>query len=251
MSDNATRSGATRVARMLLALTACCGAVPPAIASATEAGIHPSFLPERLGSPTAFSFAFTLEGAEAQVPPPLSRMVVDLPAGLGFDLGAAATCPPSRARRGGPASCPAKSLIGRGHAMLEVHAGSQAIGEEALLWALRTPNRGGQASFALFGQGQTPLQQNSTSIAVLSPDRAPYGSKLTVSIPRIPTVMYEPDASIISLSLTVGAAHGRSRAQAFALTVPRRCPPGGFPFAAEFAFADGTSTTATAHLPCP
>jgi hypothetical protein len=236
---------------MLLALTACCGAVPPAVARAVEAGIHPSFLPERLGSPTAFSFAFTLEGAEAEVPPPLSRMVVDLPAGLGFNLSAAATCPPSRLRRGRPAACPARSLIGRGHAMLEVHAGSQAIGEEALLWALRTPNRGGQASFAVFGQGQTPLDQHSTSIAVVSPDRAPYGSKLTISMPPIPTVMYEPDASIISFSLTVGAAHGRSRTHAFAVTVPRRCPAGGFPFAADFAFADGTSATATARIPCP
>jgi hypothetical protein len=237
---------------MLLALTACCGAVPPAVARAIEAGIHPSFLPERLGSPTAFSFAFTLESAEAGVPPPLSRMVVDLPAGLGFDLRAAATCTPSRLRRGGPAACPARSLIGRGHAVLEVHAGSQAIGEEALLWALRTPNRGGHASFALFGEGQTPLEQQSTSTAVLSPAGAPYGSKLTVSIPPIPTVMYEPDASIISFSLTVGAARGRSRADSFAaVTVPRRCPAGGFPFAAQFVFADGTSATATARIPCP
>jgi hypothetical protein len=237
---------------MLLALTACCGAVPPAVARAIEAGIHPSFLPDRLGSPTAFSFAFTLASAEGVVPPPLSRMVVHLPAGLGFDLGASATCAPSRVRRGGPAACPTRSLIGRGHAVLEVHAGSQAIEEEALLWALRAPNRGGHPSFALFGEGQTPLEQHSTSIAVLSPEGAPYGSKLTVSIPPIPTVMYEPDASIISSSLTVGAAPGPSRAHSFAaVTVPRRCPGGGFPFAADFVFADGTSATARARIPCP
>jgi hypothetical protein len=246
-----TRSGAARAARMLLALGACTMAAPAA-AQTVAASIRPSFLPDKLASETAFTFSFGLHSAEGEVPPPLSSMVVQLPAGLALDLGRAAVCPPSRLRHGGPAACPARSLIGRGHAVLEVHAGSQAIGEEALLWALRTPNRGGHSSFALFGQGRTPLVQQTTSIAVVSPDDAPYGSKLTVSIPPIPTVMYEPDASIISLSLTLGAAHGRSRAHAFAaVTVPRRCPAGGFPLAADFAFADGTSTSATARIPCP
>src|SRR5207253_3907381 len=119
---------------------------------------------------------------------------------------------------------PTRSLIGRGHALLEVHAGSQAISEEALLWALRTPNRGGRTSFALFGQGQTPLDQQTTSMAVVSPASEPYGSALTVSIPPIPTVMYEPGASIISFSLTVGAAHGGSRSPGIAVvTVPLCC----------------------------
>jgi hypothetical protein len=237
---------------MLLALTACCGAVPTAIAGAVEARIHPSFLPDRLGAQTAFGFAFTLEGGEAEVPQPISRMVVHLPAGMRFDLGAAATCPPSLLRHGGPTACPARSLIGRGHTVLEVHAGSQTIPEEALLWALRTPNRAGHASFAVFGQGQTPLDEQTTSIAVVSPDGAPFGSKLTVSIPPIPTVMFEPDASIISSSLTLGRAQGGSRAAApAAVNVPRRCPAGGFPFAADFAFADGTSTHAGARIRCP
>jgi hypothetical protein len=136
--------------------------------------------------------------------------------------------------------------------VVEVHAGSQTIPEEALLAALRTPDRGGHPSFALFGRGQTPLEQQTTSIAVLSRDGAPYGSKLTVSIPPIPSVMYEPDASIISSSLTLGAAHPGSGAHSFAaVTVPRRCPAAGFPFAADFAFADGTSAHAAARIRCP
>jgi hypothetical protein len=226
--------------------------VPATAAGATEASINPSFLPDRFGARTAFRFAFTLEGGEGQVPPPLSRMVVHLPAGLALELGAASTCAPERLRRGGPAACPSRSLIGRGHAMLEVHAGSQAIEEGALLSALRTPNRGGHASFALFGQGRTPLDQQTTSTAVVLRDDAPYGSKLSMSIPPIPTVMFEPNASIISSSLTIGAVHGGSRERGFAaVTVPRRCPAGGFPLAAEFGFADGTSAYATARIPCP
>ena len=88
---------------------------------------------------------------------------------------------------------------------------------------------------------------------MLWPDHAPYGHKLIVSIPPIPTLVYEPDASIVSLSLTIGGVGARPRAHAAAgtITVPRRCPAGGFPFAANFAFADETAASATARVRCP
>jgi hypothetical protein len=251
VSAGATRSRTAPAAPILLAVAACWLAAS-ASAQAVGAAIRPAFLPDRLATQTAFTFAFGLHGAEGEVPPPLRSLVVHLPAGLGLDLGHATDCLPSRLRASGPAGCPARSIIGRGHAVLEVHAGSQAIAEEAAVWALRAPNRGDRTSFAVFTHGQTPLDQQTTSIAVVSPDGAPYGSKLTLSIPPIPTVVYEPDASIVSFSLTIGPAHGGSRARgAAAVTVPRRCPHAGFPFAADFAFADETSAHGTARIRCP
>jgi hypothetical protein len=126
--------------------------------------------------------------------------------------------------------------------VLEVHAGSQSIPEEARLWAVRVRDRGGRPAFAILGRGESPLQQQTLSTAVLSPDRGPYGLKLSVSIPPIPTLVYEPDASIVSFSLTVGAAG--------AVVLPARCPSGGFPFAAALGFADSTSTSVSVRLPC-
>ena len=199
---------------------------------------------------TSFTFAFTLQGAEAAPPPPLSRMVVHLPAGIGLDVRGLARCPPSRLRAGGPASCPRGSLIGRGHSVLEVHAGSQTIPEEAIVEAVLAPDRRGRVRLEIVGRGETPLAQQTISTAVLSSDRAPYGSKLSVSIPPIPTVALEPDASILSWSLTIGRP-GAARGHAPAVSVPRRCPAGGFPFAADFAFADHTSARALARIPCP
>jgi hypothetical protein len=244
----ASRSGAARAACPLLALAGCCTAVSSALAQAPTAGIRASFRPDSSGARTAFTFGFTLHDAEAGVPPPLRSMVVRLPAGLGFDLGGVASCRLARLQGSGPAGCPARSLVGRGHALLEVHAGSQSIPEEAVLSALRVPDRGGHAALAIFGRGETPLQQQTISTATVLADRAPYGARLKVSVPPIPSVVYEPDASILSFSLTIGgpAAHA-----AGAVTVPRRCPAGGFPFAAEFTFADGSRATARAHVPCP
>jgi hypothetical protein len=175
-------------------------------------------------------------------------MIVRLPAGLGIDLRGVASCAPARLRSGGPGACPASSLLGAGHAQLEVHAGSQSIPEDAVISAVRTPDRAGHPALAIFGRGDTPLQEQTLSPATLLADRAPYGARLAVSIPPIPTLVLEPDASIISFSLTLG---GRRSHGSGAITVPRRCPAGGFPFAAEFGFADGSRATAAARVACP
>ena len=245
----------SRGARWVAALAGCClASLPVASAHAqVNASIHPSFLPNVLGARTAFTFALRLGAGEEEVPPAVRRIVMHLPAGLGIDLRGVGTCAPSRLRRMGPGGCPRGSLIGHGHAVLSVHAGSQAIPEEAVIWAFRGPDRGGHPVVEVLGRGDTPLQQQSLSTGVLSPDRAPYGLKVTVSIPSIPTLMYEPDASIVSFSLTVGAAGRRPRAHAAAgaVTVPRRSPAAGFRFAADFDFFDSTTASAAARLPCP
>jgi hypothetical protein len=236
---------------VLMLVAGCCPAASAAPPQAAQASIHASFAPDRLGARTALTFSFSLGDGEADVPPPLRTMVVRLPAGLGLDLGGVATCAPARLQGGGPAACPRRSLIGRGHALLGVHAGSQSIGEEARLWAVHVPDRGGHPSFAIYGRGETPLQQHAVSTAGLSPDHTPYGSRLTVSIPPIPTLIFEPDASIVRLWLTVGARAGPRANAGAAVTLPRRCPAGGFPFAAEFSFADHSRAGATARVPCP
>jgi hypothetical protein len=241
-------------AAVLTAVAACCCCVPPALAQATTAAaIHPSFLPDRLGASTAVTLAFRFSGGQEGVPAPLSRMVVHLPAGLGISLRGVGTCPKARLQGRGPSGCPAAALLGRGHAVLEVHAGSQAIPEETTIWTFRGPNRGSHPTLEIFGQGDTPLDESTLSTAVLEPDAAPYGWKLTVSIPPIPTVVYEPDASFVSLSLTVGtsAPNPRAHVATGAIVVPRHCPTGGFPFAAGFTFADHATANTSATVACP
>jgi len=238
---------------LLAALAACfCHAPATALAhAATTASMRASFLPDRLGATTAFTLAFRLYGGEAGIPAPLRRMVVHLPAGLGVNLRANRTCSAARLRGSGTAGCPSGSLIGRGHALLMVHAGSQAIPENATIAVFHGPSRGGHATLEILSRGETPLDESTISTAVLEPDGAPFGLKLNVSIPAIPTLVYEPDASFVSLSLTIGAP-GRPKAHtAAAVTVPRRCPAGGFPFSSDFALGDGSSASARTSISCP
>lgn len=218
----------------------------------TAASMRPSLLPDRLGASTALTLAFRFSGGAEGVPEPLRGMVVRLPAGLTINLRGAGICPPSRLRSRGAGGCESKSLVGRGHALMKVHAGSLAVGEEATVWIYRGPNRGPHQTLEIFSQGETPLDESTIATGVLAPDGGQYGSKLTVSVPAIPTLVLEPDASFASLSLTVGGI-GRPRAHAAAgsILVPHSCPAGGFPFAADFTFTGGATASASTTVACP
>jgi hypothetical protein len=244
-----------RAAIVLAALSACCCcAATPALAQPeTSVSIRPSFLPDRLGASTSVTLALEFSGGEAGVPEPLSSVVVALPAGLVINLRGVRTCAKAQLERKGASGCPSGSLIGRGHALLEVHAGTLTNPEEATVAVFRGLNRGALPTFEIFGQGETPLDESTISTAVLGGGSAPYGLKLKVSVPPIPTLVFEPNASFKSLSLTIGGVgrSPRAHAAAGAVLVPRNCPAGGFPFAAGFTFADESTTSATANVPCP
>jgi hypothetical protein len=136
---------------------------------------------------------------------------------------------------------------------MKVHAGSLAVPEEAAISIYRGPNRGSHQTLEILSQGSTPLDESTLATGVLIPDSGQYGSKLTVSVPAIPTLVLEPDASFVSLSLTIGGIGRRPRAHAAAgsILVPRSCPTAGFPFAAELTFAGGASASASATVACP
>jgi hypothetical protein len=245
--DVIARRATSLAACAACAACVCAGLATPALA-ATSASMQPSFRPYRLGASAAATISLRFSGGVEHVPAPLSGMVLRLPAGLGIDLTGVATCQASRLRSTGPAGCPAAARIGRGHALLKVHAGSQTLPEEATISVFRGPKRDSRPTFEIFGHGETPLDESTISTAVLQRDTAPFGSKLIVSVPPIPTLVYEPNASFSSLSLTIGAPAGRSRSP---VSIPRRCPRGGFPFASSFTFADRSTASASVRLPCP
>jgi hypothetical protein len=245
-----------RVVATAVALVACSWALiaggAGAAGVATSTAIHASFLPDRLGADTALTVAMRFAGGPGETPAPLRAIALHLPAGLRIELRGSSTCPLASLRRRGASGCPRTSLVGRGHAQLEVHAGSQTIPEQAVLWAFRGPSRSGAPTLAILGVGSTPLHERTIDTAVLRHDRAPYGTELAISIPAIPTLVYEPDASVDSMTLTIGGLAGDPRAHSAAarLLLPRHCPPGGFPFAADIAFADGAAAHAATTVPC-
>jgi len=226
-----------------------------AATSSTKATIAPTLLPDRLGARAALTVAIRYAGGESGVPSPVRRSVVRFPAGLTLDIPHLRSCTAARLLAHGPGGCSTQSALGRGEALAEVRAGSQIIREHIALWAFLGAPREGWATVEILGQGFTPQQRRMVLAGTMRADRAPYGEALVIGFPPIPTLPQEPDASMVSFSLTIGTSvtsdsGHRRRGGANTVVVPSSCPAGGLPFAAEFTYADGSSGSALAAVPC-
>jgi hypothetical protein len=247
---------AARIVRAcLLALVACaaCASLAVPARAETSATITPSISPNRLRAKAALTLAIHYTTATPGlfgVPAPVLRTVVRLPAGLNLDIPDLRSCSVSRLRARGPGGCPAQARIGRGHAVIETHAGTENIPEDVVLGAFLGPLQGGQQTLDILGQGYSPLDERFVLTGAVRFVAAPYGEELEMSVPPIPTLRFEPDASLVDFTLTIGA-RGRAARHANTLLVPSACPLGGFPFAAEFTYADGTTGSALATSACP
>jgi hypothetical protein len=238
----------------LLAFTLC---FAPALASAGSsapgaATISPSLSPDRLGAEGALRLNVRFgQGESNGVPLPVRRAVLRFPAGLGIEIPHLRSCSIARLRARGPSGCSAQSELGTGRALAEAMAGSQLITENISLWLFLGPFHNLEPTFEIFGQGITPFDERVVLTGTVVPDHPPYGEDLVLSVPPIPTVPLEPDASMASMSLTVGTNKSPHPNQANTVVVPPSCPAGGFPFAAEITYADGSSGNAFAHATCP
>jgi hypothetical protein len=215
----------------------------------TLAALTLSLSPDRLGARSSLAFTISYSGGEAGVPAPVRRLVLRFPAGLGLDVPDLRTCSAARLRSHGARGCPSQSAIGAGRALLETRTGPQPLTENVSLQAFIGPPRNLEPTLEILGQGYTPLDERVVFTGITLPDRAPYGERLVMALPPIPTLPLEPDASIVDFSLRIGTR--APRAGANAVIVPARCPAGGFPFAAEFTYADGSTGTALTTAPCP
>jgi hypothetical protein len=259
-------AGASRAALLALAVSATAAMPAQAFASAqasiptpistpaeTSATITPSISPDRLNAKASLTLTIRYTTATIGlfgVPPPVLRTVVRLPAGLDLDIPDLRSCAPSRLRARGAGACPAQARIGRGQALIETHAGTVNLPEEIALNAFLGPLQGGQQTLDILGQGYSPFDERLVFTGSVLFVAAPYGEELELSIPPIPTLRFEPDASIVTFTLTIGS-HGRAARHANTLLVPSTCPAGGFPFAAEFTYADGSTGSALATAACP
>jgi hypothetical protein len=216
----------------------------------TAAGITASLSPDRLGRRAALTLTIHFSGGTSGVPAPVRRATLSFPAGLTLEIPRLVSCSLARLRVHGVNGCPASARVGIGHAVTVVLAGSRLLTESVALTAFLGPLRGLQPTVLLAGQGYSPVERRIVLTAVMRHGSAPYGEQMVIAIPAIPTLPLEPDASLATLSLTAGTSSGRARDHD-AVRVPSTCPRGGFPFAGEFVYADGSKGTSLATAPCP
>lgn len=241
---------------------ALCACLPASAGAAETATLHTSFTPDRLGAPTTIGFEFNIAGTEGQLPPALQSMSLHLPPGIDYlrtTLGLA-ICNPVTLAAQGPAGCPANSRIGSGSAYVEVPFGQGAGHEIPSIEALRGPSHEGNMVVLFYADGQAPVYAQLVFQGELIQGSQALGGSLDTAIPLIPSVPNGPPVSIVHVQATIGPSgliyternHGRTISfHPRGVEVPPRCPRGGFPFVASFAFVDGSTTTAQSTVACP
>ncbi len=217
---------------------------------ATSATFTPTFSPDRADAKGALTLTIRYTGGEMGVPAPVHRSVLRLPAGLTLEVPSLRSCSAALLRARGPSSCPPQSLVGRGHALAEALAGSEVIEEEVALWAFIGPPLGNQPTLELVGEGSTPVPAQVVITGTVVPAHAPYGEELVIPIPPIPSLPSVSETSLANLTLTLGTGGPHPSRSANTVLAPTRCPAGGWPFAAAFTYADGSSGSTVAKAPC-
>jgi hypothetical protein len=254
----------TTTVLVTLLLVCVCGVTPAGAAASETVNLQASFTPDRLGASTTISFGFQVSSPGGQEPAPLTGLDLRLPPGIDYltsNLGLA-VCQPAVLAAQGPEGCSPNSRIGSGSALVEVPFGVDDEEETPSIDAFMGPSASnGNPVVVFYADGRTPVDAQVVFEGELVPGFGPLSSgSLNNAVPLVPGVPEGPDVSIRSVQTTIGPGnllytrrvHGRTvHFHPRGVDVPEHCPHGGFPFAADFSFADGTTTTATSTVPCP
>jgi hypothetical protein len=218
--------------------------------------------PDRPGSPTTIHFGFRVWGPKRTLPSAVTSLTLRLPENMGLattTLGQA-TCYRRPLLEDGLAGCSENARLGFGDAVAVVPLRAHPVYERASLTALMGPPTGGHTQVLFYAEGLSPVFAQFIFPGVLFSDARPFGDRIDTTIPLVTPWPEGPNIALASFSSTIGPLHliyhrlvngKRVAYRPHGITIPRRCPRGGFPFAALLAFDDGTTTESVAHVPCP
>lgn len=239
-----------------------CACLPAAADAAQSVRLTATLTPEQLGQSTTIGFGFQITTAAGRVPPPLTAITVRYPGNLGIALSGLGLdiCQPAALEASGLNGCPADSRMGYGTALAEVPIGPEILQETAQVTIFRAPEQNGHLALLLYATGVSPVDAQIVFPGLLLPAPAPFGGSVHVNVPLVPSVPEAPDVAVVKFSSTLGPQHityyehqhGKTIAyQPKGLILPNTCPHGGFPFAAEFTFLDGSRAHAHTAVACP
>ncbi len=232
-----------------------------------DTSLAASFRPEELGAATTISVAFRIFSSPPDSQTPLRSVSLQLPSEMGIatsGLGLA-NCLVSRLEALGPKGCPTNALMGRGTATAEIPIGGEVVAESATIEVFSAPVRSGRLALLVYADAESPVSAQLVFPATVVPAAPPYSEGIETSVPLVPSLPGAPDVAVTRFQMALGTTsrglghfayyrwfHGRRVPYApSGLRLPSRCPKGGFPFEAHFAFEDQTTAVAHATVPCP
>jgi hypothetical protein len=246
------------LAALLLALLFGC---MPAVAQAADtAKLKISFLPDKPGAQISIRTVATFGNTDGGLPSPVVGFDLHMPEQLELissDLGLA-ICQPTPLLARGLGGCSPNARLGFGSATVAVPFGPEIVSETANIDALMGPPVEEQVGVLIFAESLSPVFAQLVYPGELLVGTGP--ETLSTYFPPTPTLPGAPDAAVTRMELTVGPEHltyyrrEHGREIAFrprGVSLPTKCPRGGYLFVTNMRFADGTALTVPYTAPCP
>jgi hypothetical protein len=209
-----------------------------------------------LGAGAALQAEYTISGTEyGGFPAPLIGVKFYGPASAKLHPQGFGTCAPSAIETIGPSACPKTSKAGpTGSASGVVSFGTERVGETVTVQPFFAP--GGNLEF--FADGSSPVSIEILSKGKVVNSSPPFGPTVEAEVPLVESVPGALDASVKSINVQVGAAYKKGKKTTYYITVPKKCPAGGFPLKSVMEFGNvnnpkepGEKAEATYKAPCP
>lgn len=247
--------------RTLRAALACALCLPASASAAPTVTLKAGLHPEQLGAGTTIKFAFSIAYGN-ETPSPLTAMELRYPANLGIGTSSLGltTCRAALLVVNGPPGCPSTSVMGYGTGLVEVPFGEGTVYEGVRLTTFMAPLRAGHLGLLFYAVAPGPIWAQIIFHGIVLPAPRPFGGDLAITIPLVPTLPEAPDAALAKFSTTLGPEHitywEYSQGHYIpyhprGIKLPKRCPRGGFQFAAALAFENGLHAHAHTAVPCP
>jgi hypothetical protein len=228
---------------------------------ATAVKLSAAFSPLALGKRTTLEFGFRFVVPAGTVPPPLTGIELHYPSNLGLGLSGLglANCDVPTLEAKGPGGCSPNAVMGFGEVFTGVVFGTETVGETAPITIVRAPDQEGRLAVLFYAEGTTPVDARIIFPGLLLASTAPFGGVVNIGVPLVETLPGAPYVSVLRLRSTIGPkkvvyyeqVSGRTLAyQPLGILMPRRCPHGGFRFAAKFSFTDGSHDSAATTVRC-
>jgi hypothetical protein len=243
-----------------LLATVACGCLPGAARAADIAKLKIEFSPDRLGASTSLRTTSSFSNSDGGLPSPVIGFALSLPPQLelvGSTLGLA-VCQPAALIERKLGGCSTNAQLGSGSATVAVPFGPETVFETAHITALMGPPVEEDIGVLLYAESLTPVLSR-----LVFPGKVVVGEgseTLATSFPPVATLPGAAAASTINMTLTVGPEHltyykeSHGRRVAFhprGVSLPTKCPKGGFRFLTNIRFLDGTVLAVPYTVPCP
>jgi hypothetical protein len=222
----------------------------------------------RLGGTTAIAFDLHIDARSA--PAAMASLTVRIPAGVDFatsGLGLA-TCRPAQrdlvdvlARGHDLRPCPANAVLGHGDATAAIYySEEETVAASGSITLYNGPPVGNRPGVVAYVRTQHPIRSQLVYAGGLFNAPRPFGLGMRLTLPALPNSPFGAPISVARLTFDLGAEdivyyeliNGRRVTyRPGGLALPAHCPRGGFRFRATVGFADSTSRSGEALVPCP